>query len=415
MKGFSNPLVFDEKEMRRSNILNEMLHGQYEDVFRRCFETRQLRPVCVDFSRVWLCLTGMKRSSYTQLGRMPYEQLELNQRYAEAILPQLDAMGMDTELFMNVYSREKLLVFLMTPRDEAADVAQAAQAINDALQAMYERELPGGGSPYFNFTVLSRRLSSFDEIAPAFESLSRLHALSFFEMRSASRTQEELERRAQRLDERALSEHIQTIKTALLSGDEQSRKGAQVLLYEQLRDGADPETVRAVMRELRQMLGRIIRVFALPDDPAIEQTLDMARYSGIRALCDACFELLDVYDRRIRRRDLPMGQITFKALEYIANHYQENLSQKDVADYIGITPQYLSGLFNREIGRSIPDVINEKRVERAKELLRTTALSSAEIARRVGFGNTTYFYTVFRKLAGVTVREYREQAGTLPE
>ena len=39
-------------------------------------------------------------------------------------------------------------------------------------------------------------------------------------MRSASRTQEELERRAQRLDERALSEHIQTIKTALLSGDE---------------------------------------------------------------------------------------------------------------------------------------------------------------------------------------------------
>ena len=147
MKGFSNPLVFDEKEMRRSNILNEMLHGQYEDVFRRCFETRQLRPVCVDFSRVWLCLTGMKRSSYTQLGRMPYEQLELNQRYAEAILPQLDAMGMDTELFMNVYSREKLLVFLLTPRDEAADVAQAAQTINDVLQAMYERELPGGGSP----------------------------------------------------------------------------------------------------------------------------------------------------------------------------------------------------------------------------------------------------------------------------
>ena len=95
---------------------------------------------------------------------------------------------------------------------------------------MYGRELPGGGSPYFNFTVLSRRLSSFDEVAPAFESLSRLHALSFFEMRSASRTQEKLERRAQRLDERALSEHIQTIKTALLSGDEQSRKGAQVLL-----------------------------------------------------------------------------------------------------------------------------------------------------------------------------------------
>lgn len=110
-----------------------------------------------------------------------------------------------------------------------------------------------------------------------------------------------------------------------------------------------------------------------------------------------------------------MGQITFKALEYIANHYQENLSQKDVADYIGITPQDLSGLFNREIGRSIPDVINEKRVERARELLRTTALSGAEIARRVGFGNTTYFYTVFRKLAGVTVREYREQAGALPE
>lgn len=71
MKGFSNPLVFDEKEMRRSNILNEMLHGQYEDVLRQCFEKQRLRPLSVRFDRVWLCLTGMKRSSYTQLGRMP--------------------------------------------------------------------------------------------------------------------------------------------------------------------------------------------------------------------------------------------------------------------------------------------------------------------------------------------------------
>ena len=31
---FRNPLVFDEEGITRSNILNEMLHGQYEDVFR---------------------------------------------------------------------------------------------------------------------------------------------------------------------------------------------------------------------------------------------------------------------------------------------------------------------------------------------------------------------------------------------
>ena len=61
MKGFSNPLVFDEKELRRSNILNEMLHGQYEDVLRQCFEKQRLRPLSVRFDRVWLCLTGMKR------------------------------------------------------------------------------------------------------------------------------------------------------------------------------------------------------------------------------------------------------------------------------------------------------------------------------------------------------------------
>ncbi|KPV48736.1 AraC family transcriptional regulator, partial [Kouleothrix aurantiaca] len=55
------------------------------------------------------------------------------------------------------------------------------------------------------------------------------------------------------------------------------------------------------------------------------------------------------------------------------------------------------------------EYLTSVRIRKATELLRTTSLTSSEIAYQVGYNNPRYFYSVFRKVAGLPPNEYRRQ------
>lgn len=100
------------------------------------------------------------------------------------------------------------------------------------------------------------------------------------------------------------------------------------------------------------------------------------------------------------------------ALDYINNHFNEDLSLQSVADQVGITPNYLGHLFQRYEGTSFSEKLNGIRMERAKELLSNPAYKISKIAREVGFFNTTYFYRLFKNYTGLTPTQYRTGRAT---
>lgn len=98
-----------------------------------------------------------------------------------------------------------------------------------------------------------------------------------------------------------------------------------------------------------------------------------------------------------------------KAINYIREHYQEGISLEEVAGRLGITPEYLSTLFNREMGENFSTFLRKFRISHAKRLLKGTDMKVYEIAEAVGYTDPKYFARVFKEELGVSPGDYRQQ------
>lgn len=95
------------------------------------------------------------------------------------------------------------------------------------------------------------------------------------------------------------------------------------------------------------------------------------------------------------------------AQEYISEHYTENISLSKVAEVIGISSGYLSTMFTQNMECGFVDYLNWVRIERACCYLEQNYLKTYEIAYKVGFRDEKYFSKVFKKLKGMSPKEYR--------
>jgi signal transduction histidine kinase/DNA-binding LacI/PurR family transcriptional regulator/AraC-like DNA-binding protein/DNA-binding response OmpR family regulator len=102
-----------------------------------------------------------------------------------------------------------------------------------------------------------------------------------------------------------------------------------------------------------------------------------------------------------------------RAVAYLHQHYARSISRWELAQEVGVSEDYLSRVFNQELGLSPWEYLNRYRIYHAKELLRHTDDSISSVARQVGFQDQRYFSRVFRKLTGVGPREFRERTAAL--
>ena len=99
-----------------------------------------------------------------------------------------------------------------------------------------------------------------------------------------------------------------------------------------------------------------------------------------------------------------------QAKAYIDEHIFSDFSREDVAAHIHMSPEHLSRQFKKAEGMTLVDYIQMKKIEAARELLKSTRLSVGEIALRVGYKNFAYFSGIFKKYTGQTPLNYRKNA-----
>lgn len=97
------------------------------------------------------------------------------------------------------------------------------------------------------------------------------------------------------------------------------------------------------------------------------------------------------------------------AVEFIKNHYQQEILLEDISDYAQVSSNYICSLFKKEMGMNISKYIMEYRIRKAKVLLLTTNMKSYEIAIETGFANDSYFSRSFKKMTGVSPSEFRRK------
>lgn len=133
-------------------------------------------------------------------------------------------------------------------------------------------------------------------------------------------------------------------------------------------------------------------------------------FTTIEQVNDFYLELVDFIIRELKgNRYRDSNVIVKNACEYIQSHYRKgDLSADAVAASLQISVPYFSKLFNENMKVTFSNYVTNLRLNEAEELLLHTPLRIKEISENIGFLNSTYFITVFKKKHGVSPNQFRQ-------
>ena len=101
------------------------------------------------------------------------------------------------------------------------------------------------------------------------------------------------------------------------------------------------------------------------------------------------------------------------ALNYISKEYANNISIKQVAEYLKVSDSHLMHLFKSDIGKTFNEVLTGYRIEKAKQLLSTGAYRVFEVSSMVGYQDEKYFSSVFKKNTGLMPSAFLKETNKL--
>ncbi|AVM23039.1 helix-turn-helix domain-containing protein [Bacillus pumilus] len=94
-------------------------------------------------------------------------------------------------------------------------------------------------------------------------------------------------------------------------------------------------------------------------------------------------------------------------LQYMAEHYEQKLTRKDLAHKMGFHESYFSTFFKQSMGQSVTDYIAQIRIDEAKKRLLQTDDQIQMIARQVGYTDSLYFSRIFKQKTGRSPSQFR--------
>lgn len=107
------------------------------------------------------------------------------------------------------------------------------------------------------------------------------------------------------------------------------------------------------------------------------------------------------------------NKTVLNAIEFIERHIFDDLKVKVIAEQLGISPDHLQRLFKQELGVNVSDMIMEKKIKNAQDLICNTDLKFTEISTLLNFCSPSYFNQCFKKITHISPREYKKNSTIL--
>lgn len=193
-------------------------------------------------------------------------------------------------------------------------------------------------------------------------------------------------------------------------------------LEEGLRQAGRVQAPVADMKEkliwnLNQMLYQILGAYCFSEEFRKKWNSDVMFISVItssrnsRELKNALLERMEQFHKEARTESA-QNELS-EILLYINQHLEEKITLTELCDIGCMSIPSFSKKFKEQMGMTLVQYLNEKRIDRAKVLLRQQRYTLWQIAEMTGFSNTNYLLRVFKKITGQTISEYRRQFGIL--
>ncbi|MCJ7843223.1 AraC family transcriptional regulator [Lederbergia sp. NSJ-179] len=117
-----------------------------------------------------------------------------------------------------------------------------------------------------------------------------------------------------------------------------------------------------------------------------------------------------ISSQELEKEDQQANIYVNQALEFIHEHYDQDIKVKDIAEAVNLHPGYLQRIFKKMVHMSLIEYVNSFRMEKAKMLLVDTEIPIIEISQYVGMNSSQYFSQVFKKYTKQTPVDYRRSS-----
>lgn len=98
-----------------------------------------------------------------------------------------------------------------------------------------------------------------------------------------------------------------------------------------------------------------------------------------------------------------------RIIKYVDENITEKMSLATISKKINLSREYTSSIFKREMGKTLTDYINERKIHFAKELIAGGGMSLAQVCTYVGYSDYTYFSRLFKKYFDITPMEMKKK------
>lgn len=164
-------------------------------------------------------------------------------------------------------------------------------------------------------------------------------------------------------------------------------------------DNAAELTVKNLMKEMLAEYEKRHPFFQLVLKAHLLQLLSVLIRQLNGELVQAVFEKSEKY-RKIMNR----------VVDYIRNHYHENLNLNTLCTVSALSRSMFCGLFKEWTGKTFNRYVTDLRISQAKAMLKQLELSVTDVCYSVGFNEPSYFCRIFKKYTGISPSEFRKHA-----
>ncbi|MDW8574120.1 AraC family transcriptional regulator [Staphylococcus shinii] len=123
-----------------------------------------------------------------------------------------------------------------------------------------------------------------------------------------------------------------------------------------------------------------------------------------------CLEYLEYGLQKSNNYPLP----TVKAINFIENHYQQDITLDDIVAVTGLSKYHFSRQFHKVVNDTPINFLTKIRIKNSLILLTKSSQSIESIAYEVGYASSNYFSKVFKKIVGITPNNYRKNTTIMP-
>lgn len=118
--------------------------------------------------------------------------------------------------------------------------------------------------------------------------------------------------------------------------------------------------------------------------------------------------LAETYDREKRNSTLEQNRHVTNVVRYMYKHLREDLTLDRIAAEFELSKSYLNAIFRKHTQHAPMDFYINLKMKEACKLLRSTELYIYEVAQNLGYKDQYYFSRIFKKVVGISPREYKE-------